>query len=222
MPEQLKEEREFCRREGIEVYGWGPDALTVKAESPDRAKQIALQLRPLGFEPLEDEDEASAGMLLLSRNPSATRSKKAQSQASVNISQRPLTERVAPVLEAVLSVWCFWYSVAQPARKPALMASLGSLLLLIFLWDGSRLWGWKLAIFPEELRVRRYFQWSAIPWAQIHVVEVGPGWGRNQESVILTLASGATLRLGSFGYPFSRVLRDRLRTEIAERRQEPK
>src|ERR1700722_14016867 len=75
MPDWLPEAREFCQRAGIEVYGWGPDTLTVKADSPEPAVQVASGLRPLGFEPVKDEDDAHASTLLLSRNPAATRAK---------------------------------------------------------------------------------------------------------------------------------------------------
>ena len=66
------------------------------------------------------------------------------------------------------------------------------------------------------------FRWSAIPWTQIQAAETGSAGGRNQEAVTLTLTSNARLRLGTFGYRFARVLRDRLRKEINQRRREPK
>ncbi len=52
--------------------GWGTDTLVVKAESPERAGEVASQLRSFGFEAIEDEADAEAGMLLLSRNRAAT------------------------------------------------------------------------------------------------------------------------------------------------------
>lgn len=52
--------------------GWGTDTLVVKAESPERAGEVASQLRSFGFEAIEDEADAEAGMLLLSRNRDAT------------------------------------------------------------------------------------------------------------------------------------------------------
>jgi len=74
---------------------------------------------------------------------------------------------------------------------------------------------------PEELRVRRNFRWSTIPWTQIQAAETGSAGGRNEEAVTLTLTSNTRLRLGTFGYRFARVLRDRLRKEINQRRREP-
>jgi hypothetical protein len=64
--------REFCRTARIEIMGWGTDTLVVKAESPERAGEVASQLRSFGFEAIEDEPDAEAGMLLLSRNRAAT------------------------------------------------------------------------------------------------------------------------------------------------------
>jgi hypothetical protein len=114
-PAWLPEAHEFCRSAGIEVSGWGSDTLLVKVESPDRANRVASQLRPLGFEPIEDEDEA--GLLLLSRNPAATRAKQTESWTHVDVSRRPTIERAAPVLEGSLSIWCFWYSIAKAEPK---------------------------------------------------------------------------------------------------------
>ena len=219
-PAWFQEAREFCRSAGIEVSGWGSDTLLVKVESPDRANRVASQLRPLGFEPIEDEDEA--GLLLLSRNPAATRAKQTESWTHVDVSRRPTIERAAPVLEGSLSIWCFWYSIAKAEPKSWFYAALASILLIIFLRDVSRFWGWKLQMSQEELRVRRNFRWSAIPWTRIQAAETGPAGGRNQEAVTLTLASNARLRLGTFGYRFAHVLRDRLRKEINQRRREPK
>jgi len=46
---------------------WGPDALVVEAKSPEHREEVARQLQPLGFELVEDEDDAYAGMLTLKR-----------------------------------------------------------------------------------------------------------------------------------------------------------
>jgi hypothetical protein len=64
--------QEFCRTARMEIMGWGTDTLVVKAESPERAAEVASQLRSFGFEAIEDEADAEAGMLLLSRNRAAT------------------------------------------------------------------------------------------------------------------------------------------------------
>jgi hypothetical protein len=68
-PDWLQETDEFCRGAGIKIMGWGPDMLVVEAKSPVRAKEIAAQLASLGFKVVEDENDAYAGMLSLSRNP---------------------------------------------------------------------------------------------------------------------------------------------------------
>ena len=59
--------REFCKTAGISIMAWGPDALVVEAKSPEHREEVARQLQPLGFEPVEDEDDAYAGMLTLKR-----------------------------------------------------------------------------------------------------------------------------------------------------------
>ena len=71
-PDWFRRIQEFCRTANIEIMGWGTDTLLVKAESPGRADEVASQLRSFGFEAIEDEADAEAGMLLLSRNRAAT------------------------------------------------------------------------------------------------------------------------------------------------------
>jgi hypothetical protein len=71
-PDWFRGIQEFCRTANIEIMGWGTDTLLVKAESPGRADEVASQLRSFGFEAIEDEADAEAGMLLLSRNRAAT------------------------------------------------------------------------------------------------------------------------------------------------------
>ena len=75
----LREARRFCRCVGIGVSGWGADTLIVEAKSPDHTKQISSQLRRFGWSPIENEDDAGAGLLLLSRNSAATRPNKSSS-----------------------------------------------------------------------------------------------------------------------------------------------
>ena len=217
-PDWLRGTKEFCRSARIEVMGWGPETLVVKAESPERARQVASQLRSLGLEPIEDKDDAEAGLLLLSRNPAATLAKQNDGRISVDVLRRPWNERLGPILAGALALWFFWERLTQPASKGR-NAFLVSAFLLISLWDASRAWGWKLEMSPEELRMRRYFRWTGVPWAQISAADAtASGWGRGQETITLTLRSGEKRSLGSFGYRFARQLRDRLSTEIAQRR----
>jgi hypothetical protein len=129
--------------------------------------------------------------------------------SSVDISTRPRVQRVASVIELAFSVLCFGYSMMS--RKPWPPIALGTLLL----WDAVRILGWKLEITAENLRVRRYFLWRSIPWAQIRTVGVGDTWGRGQKAVRLTLASQPTLSLGAFDGPFALAVRDGLRAEIS-------
>ena len=219
-PDWLPELRKFCHNAGIEISGWGPDTLVVQAKSPERARQISSQLQSFGFAPVESEDDTEAGMLLLSKNPVATRAKEAKSRASADLSRRPLFARALPALEALFCIWLFWFSSRQPLQKSWPYAACASIALILFLWDVGRTWGWKLQMAPGELRVRRYFRWNVIPWAQIRAVEVSSVRSRGSvlEAVTLKLASNTTLRLGVFGYVGARALRDRIREELAQRR----
>jgi membrane protein YdbS with pleckstrin-like domain len=155
-----------------------------------------------------------AGLEIAPRNPVATGAKPRESSIDVDISRRPMIERVAPVLEAPLSIWCFWHSSATAQPTSWLFAALATILLILFLRDVIRFWGWKLQMSPQEMRVRRNYRWTAIPWREIQAVHTVPAGGRNQEAVTLTLAANATLSLGTFSYPFALALRDRLRDEI--------
>ncbi len=220
-PAWLPEARELCRTTGIKIAAWGRDTLVVFADSPERANQIAPRLAPLGFQPIEDEDDARAGLLTLSRNPAATRAAQREGRRRYgDFSRRPAIDRFTPLFEAGFAVISFWVIATQPLQKAGLSWALGPIFVLLFLWDGTRIWGWKLQVLPAELRVRRNFLWSSIPWTQIRGIDVSPT-GRYQETVTLTFTSDAPLRLGRFGYVFARALRDYLREEMAERRTPP-
>ena len=71
----MAEVRSFCKQSKIEIMGWGDETLVVKALEADQAKKIAGQLRNFGFEAIEDENDAEAGMLLLSRDRAGTLAK---------------------------------------------------------------------------------------------------------------------------------------------------
>ena len=71
----MAEVRSFCKQSKIEIMGWGDETLIVKAVGTDQAKKIADELRSFGFEAIEDENDADAGMLLLSRDRAATLAK---------------------------------------------------------------------------------------------------------------------------------------------------
>src|SRR6201999_456570 len=216
-PAWVQEARELCRNRDIEIAGLGPDTLLVKITSPDHAFRVASQLEPLGFVPIDDHDDAESGLLLLSRNPADTRAKQRKRSTAVDITRRPMIERIAPVLEASFSIFGFW--IASEKAQPAswFFAALASVLMIIAMRDGGRFWGWKLQISADALGVRRNFRWSSIAWMTIHAVESVSAGGRNQEAVILTLATNATLSLGIFSYPFARALRDGVRDEITHR-----
>jgi len=185
-----------------------------------RARKIAGQLEHLGFRPTNDEDDAQAGLLSLSRSREATRAGTLEARRiHRDFSQLPLLDHLVPAFFAGASAGCFWLSASRVAFKQALFLSiLGSVSLLVFAWQSLSVWGWRLQQSQEELRVRRYFVWSTIAWREIRSVEVETGLGRNREAVRLTLKSKASVRLGTFSFWFARGLRDQLREEITRRR----
>jgi hypothetical protein len=216
-PVWLDETREFCRGASIKIVAWGPDLLTVEAKSPDRSSQIASQLGQLGFHVVENEDNAYAGLLDLSKNPAAVQAK----IASFDISRRRWDEQIEPLLWAIGSLLLVPGLFGSTREPRFATVALGLLSLALFFWDGTRIWGWRLELLPEGIRIRRRYSWAAIPWEQITTIESKPAnWGRNQENVVVDLAAGSSEKLGTFGVGFARNLRDRLRYELAQRRHE--
>ena len=212
-PGWLPETRDLCRQLGITIMAWGPEMLTVEAKSAARAAEIAAQLGHLGFKAIENEDDAYAGMLSLSKNPDALRAQ----TAAFNISCRRWDEQMEPLLWAACAIGFFISGLTHSGRYPPWFTlPAGAALALLFFWDAARIWGWRLEILPEALRVRRCFRWTMIPWDQICTVESVPR-GRNQERVVLHLVSHSPEPLGTFGGGFARNLRDRLRHELARR-----
>ena len=127
----------------------------------------------------------------------------------VDISTRPRLDRVTSVVElVVLLILC----VARMPRTPWFY-----ILAILLLWDAIRVLSWALEITPQELRVRRYFLWRAIPWEEIRTVGLGDTWGRGQKAVRLGLASQPSLSLGAFSSAFATVVCDSLRAEITQR-----
>jgi hypothetical protein len=68
-PPWLRDVREFCRQQRIEIVGWGDNAIVVVAKSDEAATQIAEQFSSLGFTAVKDDSDAEAGLLTLTRNP---------------------------------------------------------------------------------------------------------------------------------------------------------
>lgn len=217
-PDWLPQVRDFCRGAGIKIMGWGPDLVTVEAKSPERAKEIALQFASLGFKPIQNEDDAYAGMLDLSRNPDAVQAIRTQKAASVDIARRPRIEQISPLIWPVL--WLLLIVLPDTrghANHPSWFRFfIVAVTVIFFLAEATRIWGWRLALLPDGLRIRRRFRWITIPWEKIRSVESVPT-GRFQERVSLSLGHSSE-RLGTFGFIFARSLRDRLHAEIAQRR----
>jgi hypothetical protein len=215
-PPWLPQVRDFCRSAHIEIVGWGPDLLTVEAKSPERAREIASQFGQLGFKAIASEDNDYAGLLDLSRNPSAVVAK----IASFDISRRLLIDRLVPLLWLAVAIALLVPGHGRNAeRYPTwLRLLLAAAAIAGFLWEASRVWGWRTQLLPESLRIRRRFRWTTIPWEQIRAVDsIAAKATRNQEQVVLKLTTGSSERLGTFNIAFARNLRDRLRYEITQR-----
>lgn len=215
-PPWLDSARDFCRRSGISVVGWGPNLLTVEAKSPSRAAEIANQLGQLGFKVVKDEDDENAGLVNLSQNPDALQAAAHQRTATFDISRRRWPEQIEPLIWLGCSSLLL-PSVANGGRYPPSFAYfVGLICVVVFFWDGARIWGYRLELVPEALRVRRYFRWTMIPWADIKTIE-SVSTGRSQEALVLHLASRHSQRLGKFDFLYARNTRDRLRQELAQR-----
>jgi hypothetical protein len=219
-PPWLQATREFCGSVGIEICGWGTDTLVVKTVSRDDAAQVASQFRSLGFEPIEDEDDASAGLLTLSRVPAATLAKQQCGQSSsTDISRPPSTERITAAVLASLGICVILFAagsalISFSSRSGSWFSLFGLGAMMILLATGSGL-TWKLQITPTKLLIRRWLPWSAIPWSQIRSVQMGEA-SRGRRRVMLVLMSDSTLNLGTFPGSFACVLRDRLREEVSQ------
>lgn len=197
--------------------GWGPDMLTVEARSEECVKEIASQLGQLGFRIVKNDDDAYAGLLNLSKNPAAVEAK----IASFDISRRPWDEQIEPLIWALGALLLLPSLATNSGRYPYWVTfPLGALSLVLFFWDGRRIWGWRVETLPNALRIRRGFRWTTIPWDQIRNVKSRQR-GR-QESVAVELASHHSEKLGTFKDSFARNLRDRLRVEIAQRKGDHK
>jgi len=78
----------------------------------------------------------------------------------------------------------------------------GALSLVLFFWDGRRIWGWRLEVLAAALRARRGFRWTTIPWDRIRDAK-SMQKGR-QGSVVIELASQHSEQLGTFTDSFAR------------------
>jgi hypothetical protein len=220
-PAWLPQVRTLCSRAGIAILGWGPDLVTVEAKSSQSIREITSQFGSLGFKAIASEDDACAGILSLSKNPDAVRSK----VAHFDISRRPWGEQIEPLIWAAGGAGLLVSIAKRPGSYPSWLAlPLGTGLGLLAVWDAFRVWGWRLEIVPEGLRIRRNFRWSIIPWIDIRAVDSAPAVlrrlharVRNEEVVTLKLASNSCQRLGTFIDFFARNLRDSLRVEIVQR-----
>ena len=148
-PPWLDQTRDFCRRAGISVVGWGPNMLTVEAKSSIRAMEIANQLGQLGFKVVKDQDAASAGLLSLSQNPDAVQAAVHQRTATFDISRRRWPERVEPLFWLIGSCLLIpGVATSNSRMRMGFAYCLGLISLVAFFWDGARIWGWRLELLP--------------------------------------------------------------------------
>lgn len=215
-PDWLPQTQDFCRSAGIKIMGWGPNLLTVEAKTHERAQAVASQLGKLGFKVVENKDNTFAGMLDLSKNPGAVQGK----IASFSISRRRWDEQIEPILWGICGAGLLFSGLkgGNARNSPWLIVSLGVLSAILFFWRAPVIWGWRLELLPEALRIRQVFRWTSIPWSQIIAVESERGTGRQQEAVFVKLNTHSKESLGTFNVAFARNLRDRLRYELAQRR----
>jgi hypothetical protein len=215
-PAWLDQTRDFCRTAGINIVGWGPHALVVEAKSPERSAEIARQLASLGFKVMEDANDAYAGLLTLSNDSDAIQAMVASRLATVDISRRPWQEQIEPLIWGLCAFFLFVGLDTNRPERYWIRLTVALIALLLFFWDGARIWGWRLQLLPESLNVRRYFRWTSIPWTTVQSVE-SIDVGRRQERVVLMLKSNAAESLGTFFDIFARNLRARLRHELAQK-----
>jgi hypothetical protein len=216
-PVWLDDARDLCRREGISVVGWGPNMLTVEAKSASRASEIANHLGQLGLKVVKNPDDEDAGLLDLSPDPNAVEQLLRQQTAAFDISRLRWSIQVEPLIFLLGSSLLIPKIATSDSRTPAWTAyCLGLICLVAFFWDAARIWGWRLELLPEGLRVRRYFRWATIPWDRIHSVE-SVSAGRNREVLVLKLITHKSERLGKFDAFYVQNARDRLRQELADR-----
>lgn len=211
-PPWLSETQQFCECAQITIKGWGPDRLSVEAKSPQRARQIASLLAPLGFHTIENEADAYPGILNLSPDSASFRGQ----MPGMEIARRPLSDSVEPL------IWAFCSVLVVPGLDPGAPARyweglpFGILALGLFLWEASRVWGWRLTWTADAVHVRRWFRWTVIPWTEIRAVEM-VYHGKRQERVVLQLEGERLESLGTFSCEFAKELRNRLRAEAGWR-----
>lgn len=214
VPPWLGETQQFCESAHITIMGWGPNLLSVEAKSPQRARQIASQLAPLGFHMIENDADTYAGILNLSPNPAGLRAQ----MPGFDIGRRPLGDSLEPL------IWAFCSVLVIPGLDPAMPSRyweglpFGILALGLFFWEATRVWGWRLALTPDAVHVRRFFRWATIPWREIRAVEM-VYHGKRQERVVLQLEGKKRESLGTFSCEFAKELRNRLREEAGWRSQ---
>jgi len=100
-PAWLEQTREFCRVQNIVIAAWGSRALVVEAKYSERRAEIDNYLSQFGLRTVESEDDTYAGLLTLSPTPEALQSELQSNIAWFDISRRPWSEQIEPLIWAL-------------------------------------------------------------------------------------------------------------------------
>jgi hypothetical protein len=214
-PIWLAETRQFCQGAGIPIVGYGPNLLTVEARGKERAQEITSQLSSLGFQAIDNAGNRYAGLLDLSKNPAALHPQ----LHHFDVTRACWQDSAQPVIWAIGALLIIPAFTGSDPREPYwLAAPLGMGSLAMFLYEALRIWGYRAEFTHDALRVRRYFQWKEIPWAEILSVHTKCA-SKRSESVTLVREPHGREVLGSFFGPFACALRNRIHDELEQHRR---
>jgi hypothetical protein len=215
-PAWLPAARQICRGSGITIAGWGPNLLTLEAPTPESRTRVTALLAAIGLRPISNPDDEYAGLLDFSADPAALEAQIDAHLAAVEISRRPLQERMVPIIWMLGSLLLLRGILHWRDGSDAYVnIFLGVLSLAIFGWDAPRVWGWQLQITPQCLRVRRNFHWTEFRWDSLRTAYITEDSRDGRSNVVaLDLIGRSAEQLGSFDNVFAHELRDRLLQEI--------
>ena len=218
-PAWLAETKQYCESAGIPIVAWGPNLLTVEARGLARAKEVAAQMGALGFQEIPCAGNSRAGLLDLSKDPAALRAEahaRTYGRGSFDLTRPCWQDTIQPAVWLLFSMLLIPGLVAgdDPREPYWLIAPLGLATLVMFVHEGTRIWGWRMEMSDAGVRVRRNFMWKEIPWSAIERVSPCASRGR-ERSVTLTLADAHRESLGTFFSPFAQQLRAKIEAELA-------
>jgi hypothetical protein len=209
-PIWLAETRQFCQGAGIPIVGYGPNLLTVEARGKERAQEITSQLSSLGFQAIDNRGNTYAGLLDLSKNPGALH----EQLHHFDVTHSCWQDSAQPFIWAIGALLLIpWLLNSDPREPYWMVAPLGLGSLAMFVYEASRIWGYRAEFTHDALRVRRYFSWRAYSWTHILSVHTKRCSSRS-ESVTLVCTPRDREVLGTFFGPFASALRDRIAAEM--------